>query len=61
MKTHYVFPDVRITFCEYLHEWRVEVENENSEWDKLLSFFDKQDAIEWARDKNNLKTDWFDL
>lgn len=61
MKTHYVFPDVRITFCEYLHEWRVEVENENGEWDKLLSFFDKQDAIEWARDKNNLKTDWFDL
>lgn len=59
MKVHYIFPDVRIQFCEYLHEWRVEVENENSDWETLITFFEKSEAINWARNKNNIKMEWF--
>lgn len=58
-KVHYIFPDVKIEFCEWKHAWDIKVDSDENRWDTLTSFYEKEEAIKWARDRNNLSTDWF--
>ena len=59
-KLHYITPDLRVSFCEYLHEWNVEIGDEYG-WEKLITFFNKEDAVTWARNRNDITSIWFDL
>lgn len=59
-KIHYITPDIRISFCEYLHEYNVEIGDEYG-WSKLITFFEKEEALSWARNRDNISNEWFDL
>lgn len=59
-KLHYITPDLRVSFCEYLHEWNVEIGDEYG-WEKLITFFNKEDALNWARNRNDITSIWFDV